>query len=361
MIAKLKTRLVLTILLIFSINGCTCSRSDDSKNASSGTAQAAKSLNLFIWGEYVSKGVLAAFEQKTGIHVNETNFSSPEEALAKIQAGAAGYDLIVPSDYMVAIMIKLGMLEKLDRTKIPHAAQIEPSLLGKEFDPTNEFSLPYSWSTTGIAVMTSKSPVKITGYKQMLTEPKLKNRISMLDDMREEFSVALRMQGDNVNTTNEEKLKQAAVTLAGFKQHIKEFNSTPAQSLIQGDVVAAQMYSNEALRAEQTHPDIDFIIPEEGTTFAIDCMVILKTSQKKNEAHALIDFFLEPENNQKFVEELVAAPVIKGVAEKLPPKLRDNPIITKPGEIEKKTESLRDVGDATTIYDRLWTEIKARQ
>ena len=355
-----KFRFIAAILALISVQSCTntCSRQSDSKT--SANQPSSKSINLFIWGEYVSKGVLTAFEQKTGIHVNETNFSSPEEALAKLQAGVSGYDLIVPSDYMVAIMIKLGLLDKLDRSKIPNAAHIETALLNKDFDPTNEFSLPYSWSTTGIAIAKSKSPVKITGYKTMLTPPALQNRVSLLDDMREVFSVALKMQGDPINTTDEVKLKKAAATLTGFKQHIKEFNSTPAQSLIQGDVVAAQMYSNEALRAQQNNPDIDFITPEEGTTMAIDCMVILKTSQKKDEAHALIDFFLDAANNQKFVEEMVAAPVIQGVAEKLPPKLRDNPILTKPAEIAKHTESLRDVGEATTIYDRLWTEIKAR-
>lgn len=352
-----KIRFIAAIVTLFSIQSCTntCSRSSDSK-----TKQADKSLNLFIWGDYVSKSVLDDFEQKTGIHAHESNFSSSEEALAKLQAGASGYDLIVPSDYMVAIMIKLGLLDKLDLKKIPHAAQIEAALLHKDFDPTNEFSLPYSWATTGIAVAKSKSPVKITGYKTMLTSPELQNRVSLLDDMREVFSVALKMQGDPINTTDETKLKKAAMTLSEFKQRIKEFNSTPTQSLLQGDVVAAQMYSNEALRAQKKNPDIELVIPEEGTTMAIDCMVILKTSQKKDEAYALIDFFLEAANNQKFVEEMITAPVIQGVAEALPEKLRGNPIITKPEEMAKRTESLRDVGEATAIYDRLWTEIKAR-
>lgn len=354
-----KIRLMAAIMVFVSAQSCTntCSRQTDSKTAAN---QERKSLHLFIWGEYVSKSVLDSFEQRTGIHVDESNFSSPEEALAKLQAGVSGYDLIVPSDYMVAIMIKLGLLDKLDLSKIPHAKQIEPALLHKDFDPTNEYSIPYSWSTTGIAVAKSKSPVKITGYKTMLTSPLLQNRISLLDDMREVFSVALKMQGDPINTTDEAKLKKAAATLSEFKQRIKEFNSTPAQSLIQGDVVAAQMYSNEALRAQQKNPDIEFITPEEGTTMAIDCMVILRTSQKKDEAHALIDFFLEAANNQKFVEDMIAAPVIQGVADALPPKLHGNPIITKPEEMAKHTESLRDIGDATTIYDRLWTEIKAR-
>ncbi len=341
------------------LQSCTCSRSTESKTKS-GDQTAGKTINMYIWGEYTSKRVLDDFEQKTGIHVNETNFSSNEEMLAKLQAGATGYDLIVPSDYMVTIMIKLGLIDKLDRTKIPNAANIDPLFMGKDFDPKNEYSLPYSWSTTGIAFLKNKSPIKITSYKTLISNPLLKNRVSLLDDMREVFGVALKIQGDSVNSTDEVKLRQAAAVLTTAKQHIKEFNSTPAQSLVQGDIVAAQMYSNEALRVQMNNPELSFILPEEGATMSIDNMIVLASSQKKDEVYALINFFLDPVNNQKFVEDMIASPVIKGVIETLPQKFRDNEVISKPSDVIERSEPLRDVGQATTIYDRLWTEIKAR-
>lgn len=350
---------LIVVLLVSLIQSCTCSRNSESKT-NAGDAARGRSVNLFIWGEYTSKRVLDDFEQKTGIHVNETNFSSNEEMLAKLQAGATGYDLIVPSDYMVTILIKLGLLDKLDRTQIPNANNIDPLFMGKEYDPANDYSLPYSWSATGIAYLKKKSPIKITSYKTLVTDPQLKNRVALLDDMREVFALALKIQGDSVNSTDEAKLKKAATTLAAIKQHVKEFNSTPAQSLAQGDVVAAHMYSNEAFRLKLANPDLEFIIPDEGATTAIDNMIILRSSQKKTEAHALINFFLDPVNNQKFVEDMIAVPVVKGVVEKLPAKFRENQVISNAGYVMKHSEPIQDVGEATTLYDRLWTEFKAR-
>lgn len=352
----MRSRLIMLIGFWLSLlSSCTCS-----PQAQKLTSSDAKPLRLFIWGDYTSKEVLTAFEQKFQTQVIETNFASNEEALAKLQAGADGYDVIVPSDYMVTIMIKLGLLEPLDTAQIPNHQLVDPELLTKEFDPKNVYSMPYSWSATGIAMTAKKIKPAIEGYKDLLTRPDLKGKVAMLDDMREVLGAALRIQGDSLNSQDEAKIQQAGAFLKTAKPQIKEFNSSPAQSLLQGDIVAAQMYSNEALRARLKNPEIQFILPKEGATIAIDNMVVLKSSQNKKLAHAFINFMLDTEINKQFATALWTAPVNSQSAAQLPDTRKQLQVIGKPADLAKRAEPIKDVGDATTIYDRLWTEFKAQ-
>lgn len=155
--------------------------------------------------------------------MNVTNFASNEELLAKMQAGATGYDVIVPSDYMVAVMIKLGLLEPLKRSEIPRWEGLDPQFLGKEFDPQNTYSVPYGWATTGIAYNRKHFPEGIKSWKEFFENPKLKGHIGLLDDTREVFGAALKLKGQSLNSTDEKQLKEAQLYLIKNKGQIKAY------------------------------------------------------------------------------------------------------------------------------------------
>lgn len=321
---------------------------------------AEKVLNLYIWPEYTSAELLQKFTAATGIRVVEANYASNEELLAKLQAGAVGYDVAVPSDYMVQVMAKLAMLKELDKTKIPNLVQADPRWLKQSFDAENKFSLPYAWTITGIAVNRDKYQDPVSSWADLLMNDKAKGRISMLDDVRESLGAALKLDGRSLNATKPAWLDRAKNMLKVAKKNIKTFSSTPADLLTSGEVYLAQMYSQEALvAARDSGKKIEFVIPKEGATIAIDNMVILKDAPHVEEAHAFINFLLDSKINAAYVERTFSGPVVKDVKAALPKALQENQSLFPPEDVLARCEMMQDTGEATVLYDRIWTEVKA--
>lgn len=320
-----------------------------------------KTLNLFIWSNYVSAESLKEFERESNIKVNLTHFASNEELLAKLQAGATGYDVVVPSDYMVTVMIKLGLLEPLKSDLIPNRKNLDPQFMAKEFDPKNEFSLPYGWASTGIAYHKKYFPEGLKSWKELFENPKLKGHIGLLDDNREVFGAALKVGGHSLNSTDEKELQQAQEYLIKHKSQLKAFLADTFQSLTAGEVWATQMFSSDALQARaKTQGQVEYIIPEEGGTFAIDNLAIPKTAQNKDGAHRLINFLISLENNVRFVQKIYAGPVLKETRSSLPKDFQENESLFPTPQTLKKLEMIKDLGESTALYDRLWTELKTQ-
>src|SRR5262245_16012638 len=203
------------ILVIGFFGGC---------NAKSG-GQAAEGgkpvVNLAIWSNYVTSELLSEFEAKTGIHVQVSNYSSNEELLAKLQAGAGDYDVAVPSDYMVFVMSKLGLLHALDKGRIPNAQGLDAGYLKKGFDPENSYSLPYARTITGIAVNRKLYKKPVRSWKDFFANPALKGKLSLLDDAREVIGAALKMQGYSLNSKRPEELAKAKAILMAARSRVK--------------------------------------------------------------------------------------------------------------------------------------------
>ncbi len=328
--------------------------------AAQSTAPAEQVVNLFIWANYTSPELLAEFTKKTGIKVQESNFGSNEELLAKLQAGGAGFDLAVPSDYMVAVMAKLGLLETLDRTKIPNFANLDPQFLGKTFDAKNEYSVPYAWSITGIAVNKKAYPDPVTSWADLLQNPKAAGKVSLLDDVREVIGAGLKLNGFTLNSTDPAALDKAKQTLLLAKKNVKAFNSSPIDLIKSGDVAIAHMYAQEAmLAARESGGSIEFVVPKEGATLAIDNIVLLKNAAHKDAALQLVNFLLETSANVDFVTRQMAGPVLKDTRSKLPESLKNHPVLFPSPEVLAKFEMMQDLGEATALYDRAWSELKA--
>jgi spermidine/putrescine transport system substrate-binding protein len=316
-------------------------------------------LNLAIWSNYLAPDILEKFQKKTGIRVVVSHYASNEELLAKLQAGATGYDVAVPSDYMVFALRQLQLLEPVRRDLITHCGALDSRFLGKSFDPKNEHSLPYNYGTTGIAYRKDLFPEGIKGFQDLFSNPKLKGKFTLLDDARESLGAALKILGKSSNTKNPQDIAAAKKLLSTQRDRVKEFTSETKNALIEGQVWAAHVYSSDALQArESTGGKVQYVIPIEGATLWLDSFVIPKGAPHITEAHRFIDFMLETESAQATVKHFLAT-ANRSAAEALPVLYKNDPLLFPDAQTMPRLEMLEDLGESLALYDRAWTEVKA--
>lgn len=348
--------LVVAVVVALAVFGCTKNNQDKADGAS---AKPASELNLAIWSNYLSPEMAKKFTEETGIKLNISNYSSNEDLLAKIQSGASGIDVAVPSDYLVAILAKQGQLLELQKAQIPNSSGVSKNLMDQDFDSGNKYSLPYSWTITGIAINRDLYKGKIESWKDVLENEQLKGKISLLDDVREATGLALKANGASVNSIDEKELKKAKEYLLKVKKNVKLFQSDSIDLLTNKEVIVAQAYSSDALNAwNKTGGKIEFILPKEGTIRAIDNLVILKGSKNPEAAHKLINFLLSQEANVNFVSTMFGGPVLDGTQGKLEERLKTNEALFPKKDVMKKLEAVHDVGEKTALYEELWTAVK---
>jgi spermidine/putrescine transport system substrate-binding protein len=323
--------------------------------------QVSKIVNLAIWNNYLSPELQKKFTEQTGIEIRISNYSSNEELLAKLQSGAGGVDVAVPSDYMIEIMRKTNLLSELNQGAVPNKVNVDPKWLNRSYDPGNKYSFPYAWTSTGIAYNKELIKTHPQSWKDFFTNPAYSGKISVLDDVREVTGAVLKMNGKSLNSINADDLKDAEKVLQSAKSRIKMFRSDIIDALLNKEVAIAQAYSSDALQAIAKSPNqIDFVLPAEGGIIAIDNLVIPKSATHLDAAHALINFMLSPEVNVAFVSKIKGGPILKTTKEKLSPELKNSNVLYPSESQLSKMEQLKDIGNATQLYDELWTRIKTQ-
>lgn len=323
----------------------------------------AKELHVFNWSEYIDPEIYGDFEAEFGVKVIEDTFASNEDLLAKLQAGATGYDIIVPSDYMVTIMIELGLLAELDYGNIPNFANIDPKFQDPPYDPGNKYSVPYQWGTTGIGYNSDEfdEPPDSWGY---LFDPEMASEyagsMSMLNDERETIGAALKYLGYSLNTTSEQELEEAKQLLIQQKEWVKTYDSEQYEDLIAADeTLLAHGWSGDFFMAAEDDERIWYVIPQEGAVIWADNLCIPKSSEEKYTAEVFINYLLRPEVGAKISNFTWYASPNKAAEEFIDAEILEEPAIYPPPEVMEKLEWLRDVGEALPLYERVWTEIKA--
>lgn len=318
-----------------------------------------KKLNLFIWSDYMSEDVIKQFGKESGIKVTYDTYDSNEALEAKLQSGVADYDVVIPSDYMIKKLIDQKLLLKIDRSKLTNWGALDPRFLGKTFDPANDFSVPYFWGTTGLG-FNRKAAGKVDSWASVF-DPKNEGKILMLDDVRECFAVALKCQGQSINSRDPAVLKKAADLLMQQKKLVKTYNSGDfANILAAGDVNFAHGYNGQIAEViGESKGELDYVVPKEGATFWLDGMCIPAKSRHPEAAHAFINFFLDPKHSAANVNEIHYACGNKAAREFIDKEILENPVIYPDETTIARCEFLEDVGPAITIYDELWTKIKA--
>lgn len=335
--------------LLLSLNACNRKES----------AQVKRTVSLGIWANYLASEMVTEFEKQTGIQVLISNYSSNEELLAKLQAGASGYDLVVPSDYMVTAMWRTGLLLPLNYAKIRNMGALDPRYMRRNYDPNNKYSVPYDWGTTGIAVNRSLYKGEIKGWKDLFTKTDLKGKFSILDDVREALGAALKSLGYSLNSKNPAELEKAKKVLLAAKARAKAFNSDTLATLRDGEVSVAHAYVSDSLQARKaTEGKVDYLVPVEGGTIWVDNLVIPMTAKNVEEAYALLNFLLEAKTGAATVQAVFVAPASAGAIALLPPELKENQSLFPPAAVLEKCEMIEDLGEALPLWDRMWTEVK---
>jgi len=327
-----------------------------------GKQELAEELHVYNWSEYIDPAIYEEFEQEFGVKVIEDTFASNEDLLAKLQAGATGYDIIVPSDYMVAIMIELELLAELNYDNIPNANNIDDLFKDPPYDPGNKYSLPYQWGTTGIgydAEELDEAPDS-WGY---LFDPEMAapyaGKMSMLNDPRETIGAALKYLGYSINSTSETELEEAKQLLIQQKAWVSTYDSEGFEDLLAaGEVVIGHGWSGDYFAAAEEAENVWYVIPQEGGVIWTDNLAIPKTASSQYTAEVFIDYLLRPEVGAKITNYTWYGSPNKASTEFIDPEILEEPAIYPPPEVMEKLEFIRDVGEATTVYDRIWTEIK---
>ncbi len=318
-----------------------------------------RTLNLYIWSGYIAPETLARFEARHGARVNVDLYDSNEALLAKLLAGNAGYDVVCPSDYSVQVLLAQGLLRPLDHSALPHFRNLDPAFLDQAYDPGNLHSVPYFWGTTGIAYDKRRALGPVDSW-EALWDPRYAGRILMLDDAREAIGAALKRRGLSLNTTDPRLLESVRADLVRQKPLVRAYNSTNFEDvLLSGDVWLAQAWSGQIAKAMDQSRDIAYVVPKEGATLFVDNLAIPKDARSPALAHAFIDFTLEAETAAEICRSMRYSSPNRAALPLLPPAIRDNPVVFPPPDVLQRLELIRDMGEATVLYDQLWTEVKA--
>ena len=315
-------------------------------------------LHYFTWSDYVSSELVAEFESAYGVKVVVDTFGSNEELLAKLQSGASGYDVTVPSDFMVSIMSGQGLLAELDQSMIPNVRFLEDHLQRPAFDPTHRYSVPYLWGTVGIGYYADKVKPAPESW-DALWDPRFKGKISMLNDQREVFGAVLRSMGRSMNATDPAVIEAAKRKLIEQKPLVRTYASEHYdQMLATGDVLLAHGWGGPVARAMAERPSIRYVVPKEGATIWADCLVVLRSSTQKRLAMEFVNFLIDARVAALTSERLLFASSNRNARPLIARAVLENPAVYPPADLLSRLEWMTDVGKALRVYDRAWTELK---
>lgn len=323
-------------------------------------AQDGGTLALYNWGDYINPEILQRFTEETGIEVTLDTYSSNEEMLAKIQAGATGYDIVFPSVHMQDIMIQLGLLEKTNINQHPDFARIDPAFLRAKQDPNGEYCLPYAWGTVGIFYNEDVTG-PIAGWEDFFAIPeRTGGKISLLDDMREVLAIGLIMNGDSVNSTDPADIQEATDYILSHKDDVTAFTYESMALMTSGDLAAAHFFVGGNVFFTET-PNVKYVIPAEGGTMYEEGICVLASAPHKEEAMRFLEFYLQPEIAALNVSQQFNGTPNIPANELTPEFIRSNPNINVPPETMERLQIFEDLGAGLRLYDRAWNTIRTAQ
>ena len=328
-------------------------------NLTSGTEQ----VIIYNWGEYIDPEVLDMFEEETGIQVIYEEFETNEIMYPKIQSGAIAYDLVCPSDYMIQKMIQNDLLQPLNFDNIPNAKNIGQVYYEKsrQFDPDNQYSIPYCWGTVGILYNTKMVEEPIDSWT-MLWDTQYKDNILMQDSVRDAFAVALKTLGYSLNSTSIHELTQAKDLLVQQKPLVQAYVIDQVRDKMIGNEAAiGVIYSGEAIYTQTENPDLAYVVPKEGSNMWIDSWVMPKNAPNKENAEKFLDFLCRPEIALMNFEYITYSTPNEKARELIEdPAIRNSEIAFPVDSILSRCETFTYLGeDADEVYNQLWREVKS--
>ncbi|MBQ6889010.1 MAG: ABC transporter substrate-binding protein [Lachnospiraceae bacterium] len=355
----MKRKKIFSLILAVSVTATTllsgCGASAGGKNGQ---------VIVYNWGEYIDPDTITMFEEETGIKVIYDEFETNEIMYPKIEAGASQYDVVCPSDYMIQKMIDNDLLAELDLSKMPNAtANIGEQYWeqSKQFDAKNKYSVPYCWGTVGILYNKTMVDEPITSWS-VLWDEKYADNILMQDSVRDAFMVALKLNGYSMNSLNETELEIAKQDLIEQKPLVQAYVIDQVRDkMIGGEAAIGVIYSGEAIYTQRENPDLEYVIPEEGTNIWIDSWVVPKNAPNMENAYKFIDFMCRPEIALKNFEYITySTPNVAAQALIEDEDIRNSSIAFPDLSQYSNLETFSYLGEeGDELYNALWKEVKS--
>ncbi len=344
--------LSLTVLTSFFLTGC-----GDKSGGENGE------VIVYNWGEYIDPETLSLFEEETGIKVVYDEFETNETMYPKVEAGAASYDVICPSDYMIQKMIDNDLLAEINFDNIPNAKNIGQQYFdqSKEFDPENKYSVPYCFGTVGILYNKTMVSGPIDSWS-VLWDKQYADNILMQDSVRDAFMVALKLNGCSMNTLDENELQAAKNALIEQKPLVQAYVIDQVRDKMIGNEAAiGVIYSGEAIYTQRENEDLEYVIPKEGTNVWIDSWVIPKNAPNKENAEKFIDFMCRADialMNFEYITYSTPNTAAQALIED--EDIKNSPIAFPDFSQYENLETFQYLGsEGDELYNNLWKEVKS--
>ena len=329
-----------------------------------GSAQAQeadKTVNLFFWPGYIPDELLERFTEETGIEITMDIYDTNEALLAKLQAGATGYDVVIPSGYIVPTMVQQGLLQKFDAKSLPNGGKIADAFVSPAFDPDRAYTAPYMWGTTGLVYDSAKTGGELPDSWSVFFEPgPLSGKIAALDDEVEVFNAAAYYLGFDKCTEDPAEGQKILDLLAAQKDHLLLYGSSGTiDRVLAGEVAMHHIWNGAAHRVRNAMDTARYIYPEEGITQWADNLSIPATAEHPENARIFIDFLMDPENVAEITNFTGYMNAIAGSDAFLKPELAADPAVNMPADFADRLRPGRECAPAARdLRNRIWTRLK---
>lgn len=328
-------------------------------SAGGGAKKGAGELNIYTWAEYVPQDVIEGFEEQTGVKVNYTNFEANEEMLAKLETSKGGeYDLIIASDYIIKIAAEEGLIQPIDKEKVPNFKNISPVFQNFFYDPDNTLTVPYGPGIPLLVYNPEMVQTEITGYES-LWDPSLEDSVALMDSERVVMGMALKMMGESFNTEDEAVIRKAGEKLMELAPNVRVLSQNQTQDfLLSGEVSAAYLFTSQVALALSQNPELQVVYPKEGLGFGVDAAFIPSQAPNGENAQAFLNYILDGEVGAKITQQTYYLCPNQASYQYLPEEFQKSLVISS--EDIPKGEFIQDLGaEATALHGELWTEFKS--
>lgn len=316
-------------------------------------------LSVFTWADYLSDEARKGFEKAYGAKLVIDTFDSNEAMLAKLESGATGYDVLVPSSYAVQALKRKNLIQPLDHSKIPNIKNVDAAYLARSLDPAMEVSVPYMMAPTCLSYLASKVSDPVESWS-MLDRTDLAGRITLLDDMREVLGAALKFLGHSLNSTDPAQLAAARDVAIRWKKNIAKFeNEQYKTGIASGEFYLVQGYAGDLIQAADENGDMRIFVPREGTAFSCDDLCIPAAAKQVDLAHRFIDYLTSAGVAAENMEWIgYRAPNAAAYA-MLSEDFRGSEVLFPSEELFAKCEPIGDLGDKLPLWTAEWDKVKS--
>ncbi|MBO7383383.1 MAG: spermidine/putrescine ABC transporter substrate-binding protein [Fibrobacter sp.] len=358
----MKKILLAAFALLASLAFTAC---NEQKQEQKATAEAPKTVTVMIYSEYIDPAMLEDFEKKTGYKVQLELYEAQEEMIGKLQAaGTSQYDVVIASDVVIQQMVHLGLIQPIDTNKIPNRKNIAEQFMSQPYDPTNTYTIPYLWGTTGILFRGDKVDPDSVSYSMLFDAKQTKGNFSLLEESRSMLSMALQALGFDANSTKQEEINKAVEYILQAKKdpHFLAFDGSVGgkDKVLSNMDWAAIVFNGEAAVAIDEDSTLQYVIPKEGSFMWVDAMTLSSKSPNPEGAYAFMNYILDGQIGAQLAKFVYYATPNKASLEVIDQDFKDNRVINPTESEIKRMVFLADPGDAAKLFDEAWTIVKTR-